>query len=137
MLFSRLTGLPVVTSAGAARIGVLSSLAVDVTSGTVTHIRVRGRRLRRRTVLAWEAVRAVGPDAVVVGPAAAPAAPPPRHDVLGHRVLTEAGDERGTVLDVVFDPASGRIAAVRTTLGDLPAERLLGLGDHALVVRAG
>jgi sporulation protein YlmC with PRC-barrel domain len=62
---------------------------------------------------------------------------PPHHDLLGRRVLTETGTEHGTVLDVAFDTRTGRLLAVFTTRGELPADRLLGLGDYALVVRAG
>ncbi|MFI8189192.1 PRC-barrel domain-containing protein [Streptomyces sp. NPDC085946] len=135
MLFSQVRGLPVLT-AGGERIGVLKTLTVDARAGTVTHVRVRERHARRETVLPWAALYAVGPDAVLVRPAVAPHTVPPLHDVLGRQVLTERGEGHGTVLDVAFDPATGRTAAVYTTLGALPADRLLGLGDHALVVRA-
>ncbi|MGP3737824.1 PRC-barrel domain-containing protein (plasmid) [Streptomyces sp. GDS52] len=69
-------------------------------------------------------------------PSSTSAEPPPHHDLLGSRVLTEDGEERGTVLDAAFDPLTTRIEAVLTTRGELPADRLLGLGDHALVIRA-
>ncbi|CAM5742873.1 PRC-barrel domain-containing protein [Streptomyces hirsutus] len=39
------------------------------------------------------------------------------------------------MLDAAFDPLTARIEAILTTIGELPAERLLGLGGHALVVR--
>jgi sporulation protein YlmC with PRC-barrel domain len=136
MLFSQVKGLPVVTLAEAVELGVVVSLAVDAPSGTVTHVRVHGKRPRRDTVLAWGALHAVGADAVLVRSAAA-AEPPPGHEVLGRRILTETGDERGTVQDVAFDPATGRVLSVLTALDELQGDRLLGLGDHALVVRAG
>ncbi|GGM07662.1 hypothetical protein GCM10010129_59430 [Streptomyces fumigatiscleroticus] len=138
MLFSRLVGLPVVSLAGGAELGVVRSPVLDAGSGLVTHLRIRGRLrpARKETVLAWDAVHAVGPEAVLVRSAVRSPVPPPRLDVLGRRVLTETGDERGTVLDVVFDPSTGRVLALFTTHGELPAHRLLGLGDYALVVRA-
>ncbi|MEV5439280.1 PRC-barrel domain-containing protein [Streptomyces sp. NPDC052682] len=136
MLFSQARGLPVVTLTDADELGVVRSLIVDAASGAVTHVQVRGRRPRKETVLPWDALHAVGPDAVLVR-SAAPVGLPPQHELLGRRVLTEAGDAHGTVQDAVFDPATGRVQAVRTTLGELPADRLLGLGDYALVVRAG
>ncbi|MEV5433303.1 PRC-barrel domain-containing protein [Streptomyces sp. NPDC052701] len=135
MLFSQAHGLPVLTPSGTDEIGVVRALTVDAAAGRVTHLRVRTGR-RAETVLPWEAVHAVGPGAVVVGPAGAPDEVAPHHDLLGRRVLTETGDRHGTVRDVAFDPATGRIEAVRTTLGTLPADRLVGLGDYALVVRA-
>ncbi|MDN0199049.1 PRC-barrel domain-containing protein [Streptomyces sp. S.PNR 29] len=136
MLFSQVKGLPVVTLTEAAELGVVTSLAVDAASGTVTHVRVHGKRPRRDTVLAWDALHAVGADAVLVRSTADAVEPPPGHEVLGRRVLAETGDERGTVQDVAFDPATGRVLTVLTALDELPADRLLGLGDHALVVRA-
>ncbi|MEU1853561.1 PRC-barrel domain-containing protein [Streptomyces sp. NPDC019990] len=141
MLFSQARGLPVLTLAEAEEIGVLRSLTVDAPSGVVTHVRVRGRHARKETVLAWGALHAVGPDAVLVRSAAAVAVAvaevPPHHELPGLRILAETGDQIGTVQDVVFEPETGRIEAVRTVRGDLPADQLLGLGDYALVVRAG
>ncbi|OUC94979.1 PRC-barrel domain-containing protein [Streptomyces swartbergensis] len=137
MLFSQARGLPVLTLTDADEIGVLKSLTVDAPSGVVTHVRVRGRHSRKESVLAWGALHAIGPDAVLVRSAAAPSEVPPHHELPGLRILTETGYELGTVQDVVFEPETGRIEAVRTAHGDLPADRLLGLGDYALVVRAG
>ncbi|MFV0137672.1 PRC-barrel domain-containing protein [Streptomyces sp. HMX87] len=137
MLFSQVSGLPVVTLTEAAQLGTVASLTVDARSGALTHVRVRGRRPRKETVLAWDAVHAIGPDAVLVRSAAAAESAPPRHDLPGSRVLTETGDAWGTVQDVAFDPESGRVLTILTTRGELPGDRMLGLGDHALVVRDG
>ncbi|MFH9729239.1 PRC-barrel domain-containing protein [Streptomyces sp. NPDC017260] len=135
MLFSEVRGLPVVPPAGP--IGTVTSLTVDIASGAVSHVRLRGSRPGRTSVLSWDSVLAAGPGAVRVRSAAAPDTVPPHHDLLGRRVLTEAGTARGTVLDVAFDPETGRVLAVFTTRGEVPCDRLLGLGDYALVVRAG
>jgi sporulation protein YlmC with PRC-barrel domain len=135
MLFTEVRGLPVLPRGGGGPLGTVTSLAVDVASGAVSHVRFRDGRFRRETVLAWDAVRAIGPGAVRVGDAAAPDPVPPRHELLGHRVLSDAGTAHGTVLDAAFDPGTGRILAVFTTRGEVTADRLLGLGDHALVVR--
>jgi sporulation protein YlmC with PRC-barrel domain len=137
MLFSQARGLPVLTLAEADEIGVLKSLTVDAPSGVVTHVRVRCRHSRKESVLPWGALHAIGPDAVLVRSAAAPSEVPAHHELPGLRILTETGVELGTVQDVVFEPETGRIEAVRTAHGDLPAEHMLGLGDYALVVRAG
>ncbi|RDD91204.1 PRC-barrel domain-containing protein [Streptomyces parvulus] len=136
MLFTEVRGLPVVPSAaGAEPFGTVASLDVDVSSGGVSRVRLRGRRLRRETALAWEAVETIGPGTVRVRSGARPEPAPDGHDLLGHRVLTEAGTSHGTVLDVAFDPATGRLLAVFTTRGEVSPVRLTGLGDHALVVR--
>ncbi|MEU0248222.1 PRC-barrel domain-containing protein [Streptomyces sp. NPDC006235] len=137
MLFSQARGLPVRTLDDTDEIGVLKALTVDAPAGVVTHVRVRRRHSRRESVLAWGALHAIGPDTVLVRSAAAPSEVPPHHELPGARILTETGDGLGTVQDVVFEPETGRIEAVRTAHGDLPADRLVGLGDYALVVRAG
>ncbi|BCL24754.1 PRC-barrel domain-containing protein [Streptomyces tuirus] len=136
MLFSEARGLPVLTLTEAEELGTVKSLTVDAASGVVTHVRVRGHHSRKETVLAWGALHAIGPDAVLVRTPAEPAHVPPHHELPGLRILTETGDTLGTVQDVVFEPGTGRVEAVVTTHGDLPADRLLGLGDYALVVRA-
>ncbi|AXL92440.1 hypothetical protein C4J65_32305 [Streptomyces sp. CB09001] len=135
MLFTEVCGLPVVPREGAAPLGTVTSLDVDVVSGSVSHVRWSGGRFRKETALPWGAVHAVGPGAVRVG-SAAPEPVPPHQDLLGRRILTETGTERGTVLDVAFDTLSARLLALFTTQGELPPGRLLGLGDYALVVRA-
>ncbi|MET7295799.1 PRC-barrel domain-containing protein [Streptomyces griseoloalbus] len=137
MLFSRVRGLPVLTPGDADRLGVVRALTVDAASGRVTHVRIGRGRLRREAVVAWGALRAVGPDMLIVRSLRGPAEVPPHRDLLGSRVLTECGEERGTVLDAAFDPLTARIEVVLTTRGELPADRLLGLGDHALVIRTG
>jgi sporulation protein YlmC with PRC-barrel domain len=136
MLFSQVRGLPVMGPGRDSEVGVLRSLTVDAASGTVTHLRVRTGPLGNR-VLPWSALRSFGPDTVVVDSLRSPDPVPPHHDIMDRRILTDAGDERGTVLDVAFDQGSGRIEAVFTTLGEVPPRRLLGLGDYALVVLAG
>ncbi|AKZ53988.1 conserved exported protein of unknown function [Streptomyces ambofaciens ATCC 23877] len=136
MLFTEVRGLPVVP-AGAGPLGTVTSLTVDIASGAVSHVRLRGGLFRKETVLPWDAVRAIGPGAVRVRPAAVPDRAPHRHDLLGRQVLTDAGGGHGTVLDVAFVPETGRVLAVFTTRGEVAPDRLIGLGDHALVVRAG
>ncbi|MFJ4330870.1 PRC-barrel domain-containing protein [Streptomyces sp. NPDC088935] len=136
MLFTEVRGLPVVPPDGAGPLGAVTSLTVDVASGSVSHLRWRGGRFGRESALAWDAVRSVGPGAVRVGSAAADESAP-HHDLLGRRILTDTGTGLGTVLDVAFDTRTARLLALFTTRGELPPDRLLGLGDYALVVWAG
>lgn len=140
MPYARLRGLPVlVTGArgGVRRLGTVEALTFDVVAGAVTHVRVRRGRLRGGSVLPWSAVQAVGPEGIRVRLPDGPVAAPEHRELIGRPVLTDAGRARGTVLDAAFDPATGRLEVVRTTCGALPAGRLRGLGDHALVVRSG
>ncbi|MBC2876557.1 MULTISPECIES: PRC-barrel domain-containing protein [Streptomyces] len=141
MLFSGTKGLPVVTADEAAELGTVEALAVEAPLGLIGHLRLSGSggpARKGRAWLPWSLVRAVGPDAVIVRSAAEPvvAREPDHHEILGRRVLTDRGDEHGTVKDVAFDPATGRIGTVHTTQGNVSGHRLLGLGDYALVVRA-
>ncbi|MCW7940836.1 hypothetical protein AAW14_02165 [Streptomyces hygroscopicus] len=135
--YAQARGLPVVTLGDAREIGELTSLALDAVAGRLTHVLVSGRG-RKETAVAWDALHAVGPDAVLVEPDFRPESVPPgpRHEALGSRVLSEDGAEHGAVQDLVFDPSTGRIETVVTTLGEVRGDRLLGLGDFALVVRA-
>ncbi|MFC7885631.1 PRC-barrel domain-containing protein [Streptomyces sp. NPDC057376] len=137
MLFTEVRGLPVTVPDRAGPLGTVTCLTVDAASGAVSHVRLRGGRFRGETALPWDAVHAIGPGGVRAGPADAVGTAPPCHDLLGRRVLTEAGTERGTVLDVAFDTETGRLLALFTTRGEVPPDRLLGLGDYAVVVRTG
>ncbi|MEV5782073.1 PRC-barrel domain-containing protein [Streptomyces sp. NPDC048448] len=140
-LFSRINGLPVVTLGEATQIGVVKSLTIDAEAGLVSRLRIARARGHAETSLPWDVLHAVGPDAVLVRSDTVldtlPPPVPPHHEALGARVLTESGDERGTVRDIAFDPATGRIEEIRTTSGEFPGELLIGLGDYALVVRTG
>ncbi|MGW5090758.1 hypothetical protein [Streptomyces sp. 067-1] len=140
MLFTEVRGLPVLAPepAGGGPLGTVSSLTVDVGSGSgsVSHVRFRDGRFGREKALPWDAVDTVGPGAVRLRSTAVLETPPSHHELLGRRVLVETGTEHGTVLDVAFDTRTARLLALFTTRGELPAGRLLGLGGYALVVRA-
>ncbi|MGW3970900.1 PRC-barrel domain-containing protein [Streptomyces ardesiacus] len=150
MLFTEVRGLPVLAADGGGPLGTVTSLTVDVVSGAVSHVRFRdgafgrvglsgriGRSGRERAV-PWDAVDTVAAGAVRLRPAApCEGAPRAHHDLLGHRVLLDTGTGHGTVLDVAFDTRTARLLALFTTRGEVPAGRLRGLGDYALVVRAG
>ncbi|WP_431995548.1 PRC-barrel domain-containing protein [Streptomyces griseoflavus] len=137
MLFSRVRGLPVLTPGDAGRVGVVRALTVGAAPWRVASVRIARGRLRRDAVVAWSALGAAGPDLLTARSAEDSDPVTAHHELVGSRVLTECGEERGTVLDAAFDPLTGRIEAVLTTSGELTPDRLLGLGDHALVVRTG
>ncbi|PHQ52964.1 hypothetical protein BLA24_04500 [Streptomyces cinnamoneus] len=140
MLLSQARGLKVITVGEAAEVGTVEALTIDASTAGVSHVRLSGRTAGGHDVLPWSTIHAVGPDAVMVRslPAAetADAAAPPHREALGSRVLTELGDDHGTVEDIAFDPTTGRVRTVHTTLGAVPGQRLLGLGDYALVISA-
>jgi sporulation protein YlmC with PRC-barrel domain len=104
--------------------------------------------VRRRTVIAFEAVRAFGPDAVIAAARGASRGDvstglrPGTDAVEGKPVVTDAGSLLGTVSDVVFDESNGCVTgfAVRPWPGHetddrtlLPAEEPLVVGDVIIV----
>ena len=92
----------------------------------------------------WPSIIAFGADAVTVTTAAAIVPPDANlaelagkpHALLHKRVLSTAGVTLGSVLDVDFDPAFGRLAALLLEVGPIDATRLLGIGSYAAIVRA-
>ncbi|MEU5090453.1 hypothetical protein [Streptomyces sp. NPDC021356] len=139
MLFTQAVGLPVITAEEAELLGRVDSLTVDAHTRSIACLRLSKAR-RHAEPIAWEAVEAMGRDAVIVR-SRATSDPgtrnfPTHHEVIGHRLLTEHGVARGTVKDVAFDDATGHIHMLYTALGDISGERLLSVGSYAVVVRA-
>lgn len=127
---SQLVGLPVVTLGGD-DVAEVRDVVFDGTSGALTGFTLNKRsRLggRLKETLAHSAVHGLGPDAVmiadpsdlVVAPLAS--AGPGSGDVLGDRVMTDAGVVVGTVTDVVLDTATGAVVGYEIE----PAESLQG-----------
>ncbi|MDO0924317.1 PRC-barrel domain-containing protein [Streptomyces sp. TG1A-8] len=139
MLFTQARGLPVITAEEAVTLGTVKDLTIDPHTRGIARLRLSGAA-KDAAVVDWQSVEAVGQDAVIVrsGSAAGLGAKdaPEHHEAVGSRVLTEYGAEHGTVKDVAFDPVSGRVLTLYTALGDIPGERLIGLGSYAVVVHA-
>ncbi|MEV5982499.1 PRC-barrel domain-containing protein [Streptomyces sp. NPDC052114] len=139
-LLSDTVGRPVVSSSDATGIGTVAGLVVDPDEARITALRLEGVK-GRGDVIAWADVDALGPDAVVVAAATAArfssADSAEEQNLLGKRLLTDLGDAVGTVADLAFDPESGRVEALHTSLGRrVPGTDLLGIGAYAVVVRA-
>ncbi|CAL9351500.1 PRC-barrel domain-containing protein [Streptomyces sp. enrichment culture] len=124
-----LTTRPVVTLGGVA-VAHVKDTVCDAAATRITGFTLTGRGLLSgplKEALPWSAVHALGHDAVMVrgrralvGAAAMTAHQQTvRARVLGARLLTEAGTEVGTVLDVVVEGGTGgrvvgfRVAASR------------------------
>lgn len=124
-----ITTRPVVTLGGDA-VAHVKDTVCDAAAARVTGFTLTGRGLLSGPLkdgLPWSAVHALGHDAVMirdpralVNAAAMTARQQPlRARLLGARVLTEAGSEVGTVLDVVVEGGTGgrvlglRVAASR------------------------
>jgi sporulation protein YlmC with PRC-barrel domain len=142
MLFSDAKGRKVVSSSDAATVGKVSRFVVD--PGLRAVVAVELKKSDTGDVLRWSDITAFGADAVTVTDATklgdggpdVQALSGKDHRVLGKRVLTSGGDELGKLEDVDFDPQSGALTALLVSSGaDVAAERLLGVGSYAVVVR--
>lgn len=138
-----LIGRDVVSRSSAETIGRLHDVIVDVPSRRVVAWQVgKGRKAK---LVSHQHVTGIGDAAVVVDDEAslrAATGPLERATIQGHRrlldarVLTEDGDEQGSVTDVEIDTASGALATITTSSATIGSERILGLGSYALVVAA-
>ncbi|WP_440555920.1 PRC-barrel domain-containing protein [Streptomyces sp. SCPE 10] len=138
MLVSQAHGLPVITAEEAEQLGRVSGLTVDPRTRSVVCVRLSGAP-KHATTIAWDLIEGVGRSAVVVRSLASAGLGrdefPTHHEVLGKRVLTEAGTEHGTLKDIAFDTATGHIHTLYTALGEISGNHLLGIGEYAVVVR--
>lgn len=144
MLFSEATGRKVVSTDTATAIGMTTDFVVDprlpgVVAVTLAKTAGPGNTLR------WNNITAFGADAVTVPTSTSVEAPDTylaeladrSHALLHKRVLSTAGVALGAVVDVDFDQASGRLAALLLDDGGaIDATRLVGVGSYAAVVRA-
>ncbi|MEP7088544.1 MAG: PRC-barrel domain-containing protein [Nocardioidaceae bacterium] len=142
MLFSEAKKHKVVSSSSAATVGKVSSFLVDPVTRSVLAMRLKktedGHFLRWSDITAFgvDAVTVTGADKIGDGDDDVKELSGKDHRVLGKRLLSSAGDELGKVEDVDFDPATGALVALLAgTETVVAAERLLGIGSYAVVVR--
>ncbi len=142
MLFSKVRKRDVVNTATATRVARVDGLVVLPGPARVALLRL-GKVSGAGTLVSWGDLQGFGPDAVTVATDAV--IRPARDDVerqaenndleiLGKRVLTERGTELGTVTDVDFDPETGAVTSLITKTETIPGQRLIGLGNYAVVV---
>ncbi|WP_018638346.1 PRC-barrel domain-containing protein [Parafrankia elaeagni] len=142
MLFSEAAKRRVLSTKTAQSVGVLAGFVVDPTAARIAALRVK-KSEGPGDILGWEDLTAFGQDVITVASAEAIADPHGRvadllarpGELLGKRILTDAGNEIGTVTDVDFDPAEGKVLSLLTTAGRLAGDRLVGCGSYAVVVR--
>ena len=152
---SDLIGLPVVTLAGD-DIAEVRDVLFDPAKGEVMGFTLnrRGRLARRMSEsLALDRVKAVGPNAIMIGDETALSAESPHAsgpgsgDVLGDRVLTDSGVLIGTVTDAVIDTGDGAVVGYEIAPADevagrdgrrsyLPLSDTCAVSGEALIVPA-
>jgi sporulation protein YlmC with PRC-barrel domain len=141
--FSDIAGNPVMNTASALTVGRVRSVVIDPAERRVVALGVRKSKGPGDTLL-WDAISAIGPDAVTVDSEQRLAEPPAALrdrlsldvDIVGHRVLSDQGRELGQVRDVEFDPSDGAVVTLMLKDAYVDGERLLGIGSYAVVVRA-
>ncbi|MDP9005564.1 MAG: PRC-barrel domain-containing protein [Actinomycetota bacterium] len=131
-------GTRVMSKASAERVAKLERVVFDAPPRRVLAVQV-GKRF-----VDWSAVSGLGTDAVVIESEEhlRPAADAREERALGgdldwkgKRVLSDHGNEVGTVTEIELDENTGAIEVVETTSGRVSADRLLALGSYCLVVR--
>lgn len=140
--FNAADGRSIVAADNAETIGEVKGFVVDPTATMIESVHVSGRG-RRAEVIPWSKIRSFGPDAVLAQHAEDPEHVAKGRDTdavkgkiiaRGSRILDTNGFERGTVEDVMFDSATGRLTGVLSTQGQLSAASLRSLGSYALIV---
>ena len=143
MLFSEAIGQRVVSTTSAATVGHVGSLVIDPAAQRVVALSLKKTPVSG-TLLPWADVTAFGVDAVTVASESQIIEEQGQfaelnskaHIILKKRILNTAGIQVGTVRDVDFDPADGRILGILTDDQPVDGRALLGVGSYAVVVRA-
>ncbi len=142
MRFSQAKGRKVVSTSTAETVGRIDGFVVDPRARAVLALQVG--KADSGDTLRWERVVGFGADAVTVADAEGitdadvdvSALTGKDHRVVGKRVLSTAGDELGTVVDVEFDDTSGVVTQLVLDEGVVAGVRLRGVGSYAVVVTA-
>ena len=142
MLFSEATGRRVLSTGTAETVGTVAGFLVDPVTAQVVALRLKKTHGSGDTV-PWPDLTSFGADNVTVPSAeviteatgAAKDLDTKAGAMLGKRLLTDAGTDIGTVDDIDFDPASGAVISLHTSNGPVYADRLIGCGSYAVIVR--
>lgn len=144
MLLSQVLGHPVISAEDARPAGEVAGLGIDPLTRRITELYLRDAKSGGDSV-PWARVRGMGPDAVIIdtgGADVTEAGHGGSHSrahkkLLGKRVLTEYGEDIGTLTEVTFDPDTGSVGDLHIGREQVPGSRLVGIGSYALVIGAG
>ena len=142
MFFSQATGHRVVSTGNADTVGHVASFVIDPAVGRVVALSLRKTPVTG-TLLPWADITAFGADAVTVTGADLIVEEEGHfaelnskaHTILKKQILTTSGLHIGTVRDVDFDPADGRILGLITDDQPVDGRALIGIGSYAVMVR--
>ena len=141
MLASQLDKHPVLDVSSASTVGRVDDVIIDPAARRVVGFTI-GKASGSGDWLAWDRMKALGPDAATVDDAGAiTARPDDAHrglragKILSGRVLTDQGRELGTLADVDFDPTTGEVLTLHVSSGQtLPSTAMLGMGTYATMI---
>lgn len=142
MLVSEAHGHKVVSTSDASTAGVVDGFVLDPAAGTVAGLTLK-KTAGDGSVLPWSDITAFGVDAVTIADASLIVTPQGELAELGgkahhfakKKVLTTAGLQVGTVRDIDFDPATGKIMSILTDDQPVDGSSLVGIGSYAVMVR--
>lgn len=135
---------PIFDLATATSIGRAEHLVIDVDQRTIVALAV-GKVEGDATILPWESIHSIGADAITVDDGDLLRAPETELeqrtvsgslDPIAKTVLSDAGDEHGTLDDITINSDTGAITEL--VIGDrtVPGRALIGVGDYAAIVDA-
>ena len=133
MTFRQVRGERVVSSDDAQQLGKLAHLVVDASTHRLTDVAIGGGK----QLVPWTDVVAFGPDAIMVASATGlhePTDDRTQHDLLDRLVLSDLGNDCGTVHDVEFNPETGELLAILTEQGRVESDRMLAIGHYAVII---
>jgi sporulation protein YlmC with PRC-barrel domain len=133
---------PVMDLSSATTVGRIDDVIIDPARGQLVGFEL-AKTPGQASYLAWDALRALGRDAVTIENVDAltstpdTVAPPlKRGKVMGGIVLTDHGLSLGNLVDVEFDPDTGAVTGLVIDDRVLPGDCLLGIGHYAMVVKS-
>lgn len=139
---SQIRGQRVLTVDDAQEVGGVRRLILDAERGAVVAAHIEGS-VGSTTLLPWEKVKSIGPDALMVE-SVRELEEPDRgvrdrieagyYDLEGRTVYTEQGDALGTLEDIEFDEQSGRVMRLHVPGHALPLQRFVAVGPDAVIV---
>ncbi len=134
MQLSELIGRRVVSRATADTLGEVHDLYIGLQPPTVTALQIG--KGRKASVVEWPKIVGIGPDAVIVTDDEALTPHPDAASPMGRLLLSELGNEAGTVTDVEFDDTSGTLIGLSSQSAAVSGDRLLADGPYAIIVAA-
>lgn len=142
MLRSEAIGRHVLSTGSAMTVGTVAGFIVDPATARIVAIRLK-KTPGSGDTLHWPDLTSFGTDNVTVpsvevitqATGTAEALDSKSGEMVGKRVVTDAGAEAGVVEDFEFDPVSGTVTCLRTSQGQVNGDRLIGCGSYAVIVK--